>query len=465
MKSLDISTQLLHRFATFPVPLAFGSCNDFTGRGVTLAVLDAAFTPHPDLTQPNNRIVAYYDATGEDTPLDAPVSARHWHGTMTSVVAAGNGTLSDGLYRSLAPDVQVVLIKVWGPNGIDEDTIVRGLRWLLNYRERYNIRILTASVRATDAIVSAWDDEADVMLESLVSFGVTVVCAAGNDYRVPTPPGNSPSVITVGGVSLDGRHLIPYDPSCFGETVDGFHKPEIVALASQVAAPILPGTDTATEAAALTALANASTDQIMDLARAAGVPKHLRSPEEILSWVGERVREQGYLSAHYKTVDGTSFAAPIVASVVAQMLEANPVLHPRQIKQILMQTADRVDGLEKERQGFGLVNPYRAVERALAQPNQRPQTRWFNPPRREGSGVVFRHFRPLAGVVQVAGDFSQWQPLEMTKTPAGLWQLSVPLQPGAYAYKLVIDGDWQEDPNNLQLTPDGLGGYNSTFRV
>ncbi len=465
MKSLNISTRLLQRFAAFPVPLALGSCEEFTGRGVTLAVLDAAFTPHPELTQPENRILAYFDATGENEPLESGFSVGHWHGTMTSVVAAGNGALSDGLYRSLAPDARVVLIKVWGPRGIDEGTVVRGLRWLLDHRELHNIRILTASVRATEAMVSAWDSEADVLLESLVSLGVTVVCAAGNDYRVPTPPANSPSVITVGGVSLAGRHLLPYDSSCYGDTLDGFRKPEIVALASQVAAPILPGSDTAAEAAMLTALANSDCDEVVGLARAAGVLEHLNSPDEILDWVAEQVRERGYLSAHYKSVDGTSFAAPIVASVVAQMLEANPDLHPRQIKQILMQTADRVDGLEVERQGFGLVNPRRAVERALAQPHERPQTHWFHPPRREGEGIVFRHFRPLAERVSLAADFSDWQPLDMTRSPAGLWQLTVPLGPGSYAYKLIVDGEWQQDPNNLQLAADGLGGYNSTFRV
>ena len=34
-------------------------------------------------------------------------------------------------------------------------------------------------------------------------------------------------------------------------------------------------------------------------------------------------------TSHYKRVDGTSFAAPIVTSIVAQMLEANPGLTPR----------------------------------------------------------------------------------------------------------------------------------------
>ena len=64
-------------------------------------------------------------------------------------------------------------------------------------------------------------------------------------------------------------------------------------------------------------------------------------------------------------VDGTSFAAPIVSSVVAQMLEARPQLTPQQVKRILIDTARRIANVPVERQGWGMIIPSRAVERAL----------------------------------------------------------------------------------------------------
>jgi serine protease AprX len=64
-------------------------------------------------------------------------------------------------------------------------------------------------------------------------------------------------------------------------------------------------------------------------------------------------------------VDGTSFSAPIVSSVIAQMLEANPNLTPQQIKKILISTAERLPGYEVDRQGWGVLDPRRAVEAAL----------------------------------------------------------------------------------------------------
>jgi serine protease AprX len=65
-------------------------------------------------------------------------------------------------------------------------------------------------------------------------------------------------------------------------------------------------------------------------------------------------------------VDGTSFAAPIVSSTVACMLEANPQLTPPQVKRILIDTAERLPGVEIDRQGWGVIAPRRAVEVALS---------------------------------------------------------------------------------------------------
>jgi serine protease AprX len=64
-------------------------------------------------------------------------------------------------------------------------------------------------------------------------------------------------------------------------------------------------------------------------------------------------------------VDGTSFAAPIVSSVIAQMLEANPRLTPQQVKRILIDTAERLPGVPTDQQGWGAIVAARAVELAL----------------------------------------------------------------------------------------------------
>jgi serine protease AprX len=48
------------------------------------------------------------------------------------------------------------------------------------------------------------------------------------------------------------------------------------------------------------------------------------------------------------------------------MLEANPHLSPQQVKRLLIDTAERLPDIEIDRQGWGVISPRRAVERALA---------------------------------------------------------------------------------------------------
>ena len=97
-----------------------------------------------------------------------------------------------------------------------------------------------------------------------------------------------------------------------------------------------------------------------DLAAALGQP-----PGRLRQLVREKLRLNNVITADYKHVDGTSFASPIVASVAAQMLEANPALTPAQIKRILIGTARRIAGVEVDRQGWGAVDPEKAVLAAL----------------------------------------------------------------------------------------------------
>jgi glycosidase len=68
--------------------------------------------------------------------------------------------------------------------------------------------------------------------------------------------------------------------------------------------------------------------------------------------------------------------------------------------------------------------------------------------------------------VQIAGDINGWTP---AKTPLrfnnGKWEFTTPLNPGKYAYQLVIDGKWMLDPDNSVKTSNGSGGYNSVMQV
>ena len=214
--------------------------------------------------------------------------------------------------------------------------------------------------------------------ERAVKAGMVVVCAAGNagnsDDHAILPPASSPSVITVGGFNdrntLELVDNAPYHSS-YGPTIDGLQKPEVVAPSIWLAAPILPGTPTAAEARLYDMLQDAPDSELRDVLKAnPSVDQQLDAASDLPVYlirhlVSVKIHDANVISGSYKHVDGTSFAAPIVSSVVAQMLEANPRLTPQQVKQILIDTAIRLEGVPVDRQGWGTIIPGRAVERAL----------------------------------------------------------------------------------------------------
>jgi serine protease AprX len=361
-------------------PLRMDADDRFTGLGVTIAFLDSGFYAHTDLTQPKNRILAYHSIVateGDKTSLETP-DPSSWHGMMTSVVAAGNGGLSSGFYRGIAPDANVVLVKLARSGRISEESIERGLEWVLKHRDEYGIRVVNISAGG-DEEQSYLHNELAQTVERAVGEGLIIVCAVGNAGLAPghpvLPPASAPSAIAVGGLddqnSLDRARRGMYRSS-YGPTVDGFQKPEVIAPGIWVPAPILPHTQTAEEAELFATLDAAPDEQLYAIINEhAGIDKDLDEarnlPVPLLrQLITIKLREGNVITQHYKYVDGTSFASPIVASIVACMLEANPELTPQQVKRILIETAERLPAIEVDRQGWGVVAPRRAVELALA---------------------------------------------------------------------------------------------------
>jgi serine protease AprX len=306
---------------------------------------------------------------------------------MTSVVACGNGGLSHGKYKGLAHESELVLVRVGSVSRIRHDDITLGIDWVIANRERLGIRILNISCGGDYEASYLWDGLSRAA-EAAVRAGIVVVCAAGNaghDSRHPVvPPASAPCVITVGG--FDDEHgtldrCVPYHSS-YGPTVDGVQKPEIIAPAIRIAAPILPDTPTAAQAELLAELTVADDHELHDiLAASPGIDKELDAakhlqPYQLRLIIATKRAGEKVISKHYKEVDGTSFAAPIVSSVVAQMLEARPDLTPQVVKRILIDSAVRMPHVAIDRQGWGVVQPAAAVARALEYPQRQGIRPW-----------------------------------------------------------------------------------------
>ena len=82
--------------------------------------------------------------------------------------------------------------------------------------------------------------------------------------------------------------------------------------------------------------------------------------------------------------------------------------------------------------------------------------------------IVFVTLYPRAQNVQIAGDFNNWQPQEtpMQKVgDSGVWQTELKLPIGRYRYRLVVDGQWQQDPYNELTELNPFGEHNSVVEI
>jgi chromosome partitioning protein len=85
-----------------------------------------------------------------------------------------------------------------------------------------------------------------------------------------------------------------------------------------------------------------------------------------------------------------------------------------------------------------------------------------------GPDVIFSARFERAARVLIAGDFNNWTPesTPMVKTAGpGTWTMSLPLRPGRYRYRFIVDGKWVTDPNNKYVEANQFGELNNIVEV
>lgn len=286
----------------------YESENKSFGKPVTIAFLDTGISPHPDF---DNRIIGFKDFLyGESKAYD-----DSGHGTHVCGIAAGDGRLSNGKYRGIAPNSFILMGKVLDKNGDGSaDTMIQGLNWILEVKDKYQIRILNISIGIGSLKDEGKKRDLIEKVEAVWDSGIVVICAAGNlgpKQGSISPLGVSSKVITVG--CHDGEFFSDRMNRC--ETYSGrgptefcIKKPDIVA----------PGTD-------------------------------------IVSCCNKYIKIlNGYQEAYYMK-SGTSMATPQVAGAAALLLEKNENLDNDMIKRkILFSATDLNEPWVK--QGWGMLN-------------------------------------------------------------------------------------------------------------
>ena len=272
------------------------------GQRMGIAIVDTGLTMHPDY---RSRIIGWYDALyGKPEPYD-----DNGHGSHVAGIAAGDGTLSRGAFQGIAPQADLIGVKVLNHkgNGTIHD-IMNGLQWILRNQERLRIRIVNISIGTNDQ--SSYPEDCSFVrkVNQLWDAGIVVIAAAGNQGPGPhtiSAPGNSRKIITVGSYDRDVRNNQEKPShSGSGPTFSCIKKPDVVAPGFHIVSCCPPS------------------------------------------------KGKGF---YYSTKSGTSMSTPIVSGAVALLLSRYPSMSPREVK-IRLKNSSTDLHLPHDRQGWGYLD-------------------------------------------------------------------------------------------------------------
>lgn len=308
----------------------------FTGKGMTICVIDTGIYPHEDLAK---RIIDFKDiVNGKDgKPYD-----DNGHGTHCAGDAAGDGTASNKKYVGPAFEANLVGVKVLdgGGSGSFSD-VIKGIQYAVDKKKAFNegkagginINVISMSLGAWAS--KPWNkDPVALAMEKAVEAGIFCSVAAGNDGPTKATigtPAIAPNVFTTGAMDDKGTVDRADDDIAYfssrGPTIDKLVKPNAITPGVNIMAPLAPDSELAS----------------------APVPK---TPDN-----------------KYAEISGTSMATPIMAGIATTILQANPNLKPSEVGDIIMKTAVKLSAhtnYDANTIGSGMAEPEKAIEAALA---------------------------------------------------------------------------------------------------
>lgn len=332
----------------------------FSGKGVAILVNDSGIDgTHPDLKF-GTKLVA--NAQGHTnlksrsallpfTPVEGVPNTDTLgsHGTHVAGIAAGSGHQSGGRFAGVANGASLIGYGS-GATLLVLDTL-GGFDYALRILDRnpeYNLRVVTNSFGNTGQIGQPFNpnDATNIATKMLADRGLIVVFSAGNSgsgqNTITGVFKKAPWVVVAGNGDKRGR-LAPsssrgpilggvYEVTVGGETMLVEDRPTVVTTGTAVAS-----------------------------ARAVAA-----DPLAAVALSGEAAALEPKDVPFYSIKTGTSMAAPHLAGMIAVLLEANPALKWREVKQILKATATNMSGYEAWEVGAGHANLQAALAMALA---------------------------------------------------------------------------------------------------
>jgi serine protease AprX len=268
------------------------------------------------------------------------------HGTMVAGIAAG----ASRLFPGASPTSGVYSLRVVHADGSAyTGDVIAAADWIYNHAFSNNIRVANFSLRNSFPNYAGYDP-LDAAVRRLWLTGTVVVASAGNDGsgRMLYAPANDPFVISVGAADIADTVTRQDDGNApwtsYGYTAEGFAKPELGAPGRWMIAPV-PGAST------------------------------------LATMFADRLVTPGYM-----WMSGTSFAAPVVSGIAAQILARHPGFTPDQVKGALMLTAKSAPLATRLSLGVGEVDAAAAAA-VIHPPN--PNQNLYRFVRQDADGAPF----------------------------------------------------------------------------
>lgn len=291
----------------------------YTGKGVTICLMDAGFDNLQHEVFSNMNIVAQWDFVNSDSVVaNQNDMGEGSHGTATLSIIGG---YKEGQLIGPAFGANYLLAKTENTDSetpIEEDNWIAALEWADSIGVDVTSTSLGYLTYDSPYTSYTWENmdgntaSITIAADLAVKKGIVVVNSAGNEgfnstHNTLGAPADGDSVISVGSVSSNGVRSYF---SSVGPTADGRIKPDVMAMGSN---------------------------------------------DYHASSVGNS----------YSFGSGTSYSCPIVAGVCALLLEKNPKLTPMEVLQTLKSTASQSSNPDNL-YGWGIINAYAALNSIIA---------------------------------------------------------------------------------------------------
>jgi serine protease AprX len=279
-----------------------GKCS-LTGKGIGVALIDSGTYPHPDIETPNNKVKNFIDLIrGYKYPYD-----DNGHGTFMSGLICGSGYSSKGMYKGLAENSSLYVIKAFNSIGRAYiSDLLYAITLIIDDYEKYNIRVacLPFEIMEYDPYNMKIFSQ---LFDELISLGIIPVVptgSLGNLEGTITGVAALDNCITVGGLDTTGFQTRPYPYSSSGPAGKS-NKPNFAAAC-------------------------------VDICSLNSNPNYIPERNGIKLYPHK-------LEKLYTTYTGTSCAAAYISSIVAMLIENNSDLTFKDICSLLKVASTRID--------------------------------------------------------------------------------------------------------------------------